>query len=198
MPAQNLYPVLTTVDGTTYVTGFYTDTNGDLQTVKIPSSYVYGNKWTVGSGAPVGNGVGAGDMYLDELTGNTYQWNGSTWTLVATLITGLYDIPIQCLGKPLSGETLYLFVAPRGFTLPMNLPNSQGKAGTAATGVATFNIQKNGTTVGTCTFTGGTTAAFSLATSVSFAAGDELSVVAPSPADASLANIAITLAGTRP
>jgi hypothetical protein len=199
MPEQNSYPTLSSPDNTTYVTGFYM-LDGVLTTVKIPASYVYGDKWTTGDGAPSGSGVGPGDMYLDVLTGNVYQWSGTAWSgVLATLISGIYDIPVWIEGKPLNSETVYTLVAPRGFTLPSGLPNTQLKAGTAATGSAVFTLNKNGSSIGTLTVNaGGTTASASFTASVSCAAGDVFSVVAPATADATLANIAMTFAGTRP
>lgn len=200
MPLQSAYPTLTTLDNTTFVTGFYTDALGKLQSVKVPASYVYGDKWTYGTGTPTVVGVGAGDMYLDTLTGNVWQWNGTAWTgPIATLISGIYDIPIQVLGVPLTSEVIYLFAAPRHFTLPQNLTNSQGIAQQAATGTATFVINKNGSQVGSFAFAAGATVAtFTLAAATAFLPGDILTVVAPATQDATLANIAITLAATRP
>lgn len=199
MPEQSSYATLTTVDNTTFATGFYTDALGNLKTVKIPASFMYGDKWTYGVGAPTTPGVGAGDMYLDTTTGNVYQWSGTSWGgVIATLISGLYDIPIQCIGVPLSSEVLYLFAAPRAFTLPAGAPNSIAVAETAATGSPVFTINKNGTQIGSFAFSAGTTAAFTLSATTHFAAGDILTVVAPATQDATLANIAITLAATRP
>ena len=107
-----------------------------------------------------------------------------------------YDILCGIVGKPSNGEMVLLFVAPRAFRVPVNAAGSYLKAGTAATGSSVFSIQKNGTQFLTATVAGaGTTATFS-SSQTDFAAGDVLKVVAPATADATLADIAITLATT--
>ena len=107
-----------------------------------------------------------------------------------------YDILCGIVGKPSNGEVVLLFVAPRAFRIPANAAGSYLKAGTAATGSSVFSIQKNGAQFLTATVAGsGTTATFS-SSQTDFAAGDVLKIVAPATADATLADIAITLAAT--
>jgi hypothetical protein len=101
-------------------------------------------------------------------------------------------------GSPTAGQTvqLYTFTAPT--VLPAGLAGSQGTAGTAATGVSVFAIDKNGVQVGTMTFAvGSAVASFAMAVQTAFDAGDVLTVTAPSPPDATLANISWTLAGSQ-
>ena len=75
---------------------------------------------------------------------------------------------------------------------------SQGYAGTAPTAQADLDIRKNGASIGTITFAAAaSTATFSFASEVAFAAGDRLIVLAPGSQDASLADISITFKGTR-
>jgi hypothetical protein len=107
-----------------------------------------------------------------------------------------YDILCGIVGKPSNGEVVLLFVAPRAFRIPANAAGSYLKAGIAATGSSVFSIQKNGAQFLTATVAGsGTTATFS-GSQTDFAAGDVLKIVAPATADATLADIAITLAAT--
>lgn len=109
-----------------------------------------------------------------------------------------YDIGAFCAGKPTASEVLLRFVATRAFNLPASLTDSQVKAGTAATATTDFDLQKNGSSIGTVSFAAsGTTATFTFASAVSFAAGDILAIIAPASADATLADISFTLAGTR-
>jgi hypothetical protein len=107
-----------------------------------------------------------------------------------------YDILCGIVGKPSNGEVVLLFVAPRAFRIPANAAGSYLKAGTAATGPSVFSIKKNGTEFLTATVAAaGTTATFA-SSQTDFAAGDVLKIVAPATADATLADIAITLAAT--
>jgi hypothetical protein len=111
---------------------------------------------------------------------------------------GPYDLGVYFPGQPGAGATLLQLVAPRAFTLPAGLTGSQGYAGTAPTAQADLDIHKNGASIGTITFAASaSTATFSFASEVTFAAGDRLAVIAPGSQDASLANVSITFKGTR-
>jgi hypothetical protein len=99
-------------------------------------------------------------------------------------------------GKPTANLVLqsYVFAAP--VTVPAGLSGSRGSAGTAATAATTFNIQKNGTNVGTMAFAASATAAaFAMSSATVFNAGDVLAIVAPSVPDPTLANLAWTVMG---
>jgi hypothetical protein len=79
----------------------------------------------------------------------------------------------------------------------VNFAGSAASAGTAATSAAAFNIQKNGSNIGTMNFAASaTTATFTLASATTFNAGDVLTILAPSPQDATLANVSWTLEAT--
>lgn len=91
---------------------------------------------------------------------------------------------------------LYTFV--NSMTLGANFAGAVGKCGTNPAATATFNVYKNGTAIGTVAIS--TAGAFTFATSggaaFSFSPGDEITVVAPAIADATLANVAISLTGS--
>jgi hypothetical protein len=111
---------------------------------------------------------------------------------------GPYDVGVYFPGQPGAGATLLQLVAPRAFTLPAGLTGSQGYAATAPTAQADLDIRKNGASIGTITFAApASTATFAFAGEVDFAAGDRLTIIAPGTQDASLADISITLKGTR-
>lgn len=114
---------------------------------------------------------------------------------VATTIP--YDVGSAVIGKPAASEVILRFVAVRSFTIPNGYTASAAKANTAATnGSATFTINKNGSSIGSFNFVaGGSTASFSGAGGA-IAAGDVITVVAPSTQDATLADIAFTIAAT--
>jgi len=122
-----------------------------------------------------------------------YRFDGSAWVRCRPYIVAGY-FP----GKPAAGATmlrLYFSLAAR---LPQNLTNSQFKAATAATAQAIFDIQKNGSSIGSATFSAsGTTASFTFNNDVDFSAGDYLDIIAPSSQDATLADISVSLKGSR-
>jgi hypothetical protein len=72
--------------------------------------------------------------------------------------------------------------------------DSVASAATASTGTAVLTILKNGASVGTITFTASAAGVFAGA-GATFAVDDILSITAPSSADATLANVSVTLKG---
>ncbi len=89
-----------------------------------------------------------------------------------------------------------------GLARPVDFPaafaGSTGYARIAATGDTVLDVQKNGSNIGTVTFAAaGATPIFALPSATSFAAGDRLGIVNEDPADATLAGVSLTFAGTR-
>jgi uncharacterized protein DUF2793 len=118
--------------------------------------------------------------------------------VAADIPTQPYDTGSMYNGAPTASLILLHHVVARTVIFPASLTGSQGKAGTAATAQTDFDIQKNGSSVGTMRFAAaGTSASFIMASQQTFAAGDILKVIAPATPDATLADITFTLAGTR-
>lgn len=111
-----------------------------------------------------------------------------------------FDIAWFRPGLPEASDLIVQFVAVRSFTLPSGLTGSQGYADTApADSDKTFDVQKNGSSVGSMTFTkGSNTATFSMGSDTSFAAGDRIEVIAPGTQDSALADVSATFKGTKP
>lgn len=110
------------------------------------------------------------------------------------------DLSFFVGGTPGAGVKVGKHTATRRFTLNDDLSGSQAHADTAATASSVFDVQRNGVSIGSITFAAAaTTATFSTTGSSEevFAIGDRLTVVAPNPADATLADVAITLFGYR-
>lgn len=100
--------------------------------------------------------------------------------------------------KPTDGEILWRDVATSGttFTIAANSTECTANATTAATANTSIYLEKNGAVVGSLDWTANaTTAAVNLPAAVSFAAGDLRALVANATADATLANVSITLTG---
>jgi hypothetical protein len=108
-----------------------------------------------------------------------------------------YDLLMQKLGVPANAELIVRAVFDRSVTFPIGLTGSQGNAGVASTGNVSFDIQKNGVSKGSVVFNASATATFTFTNLTTFAAGDILTLIAPGTADATLADISITLKGTR-
>ncbi len=118
--------------------------------------------------------------------------------LAASAVGGLYDIGLFIPGQPAASAMVFQFVVPRAIAVPVNLIGSLAKAGTAATSAASFTLRKNGSNIGTIDFAAGAaTATFTLAAGAVFAAGDVLEMLAPSPQDATLSDVSITLMASR-
>lgn len=108
---------------------------------------------------------------------------------------GNYDVGGSFGGTVGSDEVIFRFILPRAVTFPAGLAPSQGEAGVASTGTATFNIRKNTVTFGTMTFTTSATGVMAAASATTFAAGDVLDIIGPTSADGTLADLVFTISG---
>lgn len=99
---------------------------------------------------------------------------------------------------PTASEVVMSYIFADAVDFPDEFLGSLAKAGTAATASTVFDVKKNGTNVGTITFAAsGTAGTFATTgTTVAFAAGDVLAVVAPASPDATLAGVSLTFKGT--
>jgi hypothetical protein len=112
-------------------------------------------------------------------------------------VLNLYQLAGSLPGAPTSSQRVFHHLAVAAFTLPQNLTGSAGKAKTQASAQTDFDLQVNGVSNGTMRWAAaGTTASFICAADVSVAAGDEIEIIAPASADATLANLVWTLKGT--
>ena len=100
-------------------------------------------------------------------------------------------------GLPTDAEKLFTHAVSVPFTLAVGLAGSVVFAEVASAANAVFTLHKNGgASLGTVDFTIATSlATFTFATATSFVAGDRLQLVNQGTADATLADISITLQG---
>lgn len=110
-----------------------------------------------------------------------------------------YDIGVYVPSLPDDGAELLKFIAVRGFSLADDFAASRGHVGTNPTASAIFTVKKNGASIGTVTVSTGGVFTFNTtgATAETFVAGDYLSLEAPSPQDATMADISIIFFGVR-
>jgi hypothetical protein len=109
-----------------------------------------------------------------------------------------FDVAVFAPGVPVASQKLARIPLARAVVFPSGAAASVAKAGTAATASTTFTLSKNGSAFATVVFAiSGTTGTWTQALDATFAAGDVLEIDAPGSPDATLADIGITLAGTR-
>jgi hypothetical protein len=101
-------------------------------------------------------------------------------------------------GTPTGSQVMGRIIIPRAVSLPASLTGSYSSSIAAATGSTTLTLAKNGTSIGSVNFAAGATSAtFTFASAVSLAAGDVLTLTNQATADATLANVSVSLVGTR-
>lgn len=114
------------------------------------------------------------------------------------LTTMPYDIGCYILGQPDDGVEAMTFTAVRAIDFADDFAGSKGHVSVNPTATASFDVKKNGSTVGSISIsTGGVFTFATTGTTVSLAIGDRISIHTPSPQDATLANVSIVLLGTR-
>lgn len=148
---------------------------------------------TLPSGTPIA--FSNGDLKLLYCNGGTAL---KVVAAASSSSSNPYDIGCTVPGTPGASAVVVRFVAVRAINFASGMALSKAIANTAATGSTTFSIKKNGTQFATFAFAAsGTSATFTAASATAFAAGDVLTITAPASPDATLADIAITLAATR-
>lgn len=103
-------------------------------------------------------------------------------------------------GQPGSGQVIMRFIVSRTITFPANFANNQMKCATPPTSTASFSINKNGSLIGNASIAASATSATWTSvggTSYVFNAGDIGTFIAPSPPDATLADLEWVFSGTR-
>lgn len=111
-----------------------------------------------------------------------------------------FDATAYYPGVPTASAKVLRVPVARAISFPANFSGSYGVASVAATGSTAFDVQKNGSSIGTITFAAAaSTATFTTAggAAQSLAAGDVLAIIAPATPDATLADVGFVLAGTR-
>lgn len=119
-------------------------------------------------------------------------------TQLPSSAAALFVVTAYVGGVPANAAELLAVLPTTNVSFVSGLTGSRAKAGVAATGAVTLSIKKNGTEVGTITFApGGTAGTLTAAAQIDLTTADELTIVNQATADATLANIRISLHGTR-
>lgn len=108
----------------------------------------------------------------------------------------IYEIGTGIPNAVLPSEKQLLFIASKAFSLPESLTNSVAYANTAPSAAVSFDIRKNDISVGSVNWAISTSiATFTMASAVSFAASDRLTIESPANCYG-IAGVSITLLGT--
>ncbi|MGB0749045.1 MAG: DUF2793 domain-containing protein [Magnetospiraceae bacterium] len=132
-----------------------------------------------------------GDVMWVEDEDLLLRYDGSAW------VGNPWEVALFLPGLPAASAIATQLVATRAVTLPSGLTGSQGYALTApADGAVTFDIQKNGVSIGSVNIAqSANTATFTFSSAQSLAAGDRLTIYTPGTQDSAMANVSITLVG---
>lgn len=130
----------------------------------------------------------AGRALIDDAAASNQRTTLGLLRLVAIFFTT----------APTSSEVLGIYIAADDFTIAANMSGSQVSVGTNPAATFAIDVQKNGSTIATISIStaGAATLTTTSGTSKSIAAGDILKFVGPSPADATIANVAVNVKGT--
>ncbi len=149
------------------------------------------------SGTTTNSGtISGGAVNPDTMTSSgLITANGGLSITTSGPFTGLpYDIAGGISGPIAGSQYVLYFDAVREVNIPADFAGSLASVLTAFTDAATYTIYHNGTSVGTISFAAsGTSGTFSTSSAFTLAIGDSLTIQAPSTADATAANLAITI-----
>ena len=142
-----------------------------------------------------------GVRYVYYSDGTSSQWvqESAVGPIGYTGSAGRLTVPIATFftTTPTASELLMMYTAVESFAFANNFSGSAGSVGTNPTSSFVLTVQKNGSNVGNVTIsTGGSFTFNSGNTIVSMASGDQLRIVAPSVADATIQNVSLTLKGS--
>lgn len=108
---------------------------------------------------------------------------------------------LSIVDQPLDGQIINISIPSYlKVTIAAAMSGSSGKASVQAAAQSDFDVQKNGSSVGTIRFGATETSpSFIMASETEFdgGSGDYMTIVCPNPADSTLANIGITIKGTK-
>lgn len=159
------------------------------------------NQWEALSSGGALSELSDVEMVVEPVEGNALIYDSNTGKWVPGTgfgnISSEFDIALYVTGEPEPDNVLARYVASREFTLVAGLEDSYAYADVPPDSNVAFLIRKNGVTIGTLTFPySENVGVFSFPNNVSFAAGDRFTFLSPLNTY-NIADIAITIAGSR-
>lgn len=182
-------------------------TFGAVDTSQAPSSrqvgegFLWEGAWSGSTAYEAYDVVSYGSTVWVALVANSGVTPGTDSSKWGVMFTGPLDYPIAVFTPGIfntSQEVIKINLI-RAFTLPVNCVGSYATLDIApADATKVFSIKKNGSQVGTITFsTGSGSGVFAMASQQSFSPGDFFSIIAPAVQDSAAAGLAVTLLGTK-
>jgi hypothetical protein len=179
--------------------------NGSTFTVTLlaapPSATWYTTIKNIGTGVVT---VARNTTTIDGKSANLTLAQGDSVTLYTdgtNYFTGAprtLDIGIFAPGLGTNNQILARIPMVRAVTFPASAPNSVATASAVATASTTFTFTKNGSSFATVNYAmAASSGTWTQASDATFAAGDVLELDGPGTADATLANVGITIQGYR-
>lgn len=161
--------------------------------------YFYnGSVWAAlgGGGASAFTGLSDVPASYSAAGGKAVEVNSGATALVFSAKP--FDVSTFAAGLGSSSQILLRVKLARGVTFPASATLSLASASANATASTTFTLKKNGSAFATVNFaTSASVGTWTQASDAVFAAGDLLEIDGPATADATLADVGITLAGIR-
>jgi hypothetical protein len=122
---------------------------------------------------------------------------GRTYAAPAAALSRTFVLSIPITGKPSNLEDIECHLFVDNVNFPANFSGSLAKSAVASTSSKVFSILRNEVQVATVTFGAGqTTGTFAMASPLAVLVGQNIDLLCPATADATLADIKITLRGT--
>lgn len=179
---------------------FYAPQAGWLVVNRADSTiYIYvSSTWTAVSGGGASAFTGLSDVpaSYSGAGGKAVEVNAGATALVFS--TKPFDVSVFAPGLGSNNQILIRVKLARAVTFPASATLSQASASAAATGSTTFTLKKNGASFATVNYAASSSSGtWTQASDAVFAAGDLLEIDGPATADATLADVGITLAGLR-
>jgi hypothetical protein len=158
----------------------------------VKNSTTGGFALTVKTASGTGIAVSAGDGYVILYADGTNVVKG------AATGPAPFDVAVTAPGVGTNAQLLLRVKLARAVTFPASATLSQASASANATASTTYTFKKNGSSFATVNYAlGASVGTWTQASDSVFAAGDLLELDGPATADATLANVGITLAGVR-
>jgi len=123
-------------------------------------------------------------FYADDTADGLVRATPTEEDIVRSIMVNVY-----AEGSYSAGEVVGLYSFIDSGNIPTGFTNSIFKLDTATTGAVSFDVQKNGVSIGTIDFAAAATSATFTGGNADFLEGDVLAIVAPNPADGTAAGL---------